>query len=61
MNLIYLSLIGECRTRDLVVASEFNTRLRQTFFPAYFRLSTLPKHVRKVGDGFGKKAVLVLV
>ena len=41
--------------------SEFETQLRRTFFPAYFRLSLLLKHVEKVAGGFGKKAVLVLV
>ena len=40
---------------------EFDTRLRQTFFLAYFCLSLLQKHVRKVVGGFGKKVVLVLV
>ena len=40
---------------------ELETRLSRNFFPAYFRLSPLPKHVRKVADGFGKKFVLVLV
>ena len=40
---------------------EFETQLRRTFFPAYFRLLPLLKHVKKVVDGFGKKAVLVLV
>ena len=40
---------------------EFKTRLRRTFFPAYFRLSPLLKHLRKVVGGFGKKVVLVLV
>ena len=35
---------------------EFDLRLRQTFFPAYFRLSSLQKHVRKVVGGFGKKS-----
>ena len=35
---------------------EFDPRLRQTFFPAYFRLSPLQKHVRKAVDGFGKKS-----
>ena len=38
---------------------EFNPRLRRTFFPAYFRLSPLEKHVRKVA--LEKKVVLVLV
>ena len=38
---------------------EFETRLRRTFFPTYFRLSPLLKlkHVRKVVGGFGKKVV----
>ena len=40
---------------------EFETRLKRTFFLAYFRLSSLPKHVRKVVGGFEKKIVLVLV
>ena len=35
---------------------EFDIRLRWTFFPAYFRLSPLQKHVRKVVSGFGKKS-----
>ena len=35
---------------------EFDPRLRQTFFQAYFRLSPLQKHVRKVVGGFGKKS-----
>ena len=39
---------------------EFHTRLRQTFFPMYFRLSPL-KHVRKVVGGFGEKVLLVIV
>ena len=33
---------------------EFDTWLRQTFFPAYFCLSPLWNHVRKVVVGFGK-------
>ena len=33
----------------------FDPRLRRHFFPAYFRLSPLQKHVRKVVDSFGKK------
>ena len=33
---------------------EFDPRLRRTFFPAYFCLSPLQKHVRKVVDDFGK-------
>ena len=49
-------LSGEHRTHDVVVGS-----LRRTFFPAYFRLSPLLKHVRKVVGGLGKKVVLVLV
>ena len=40
---------------------EFDPRLRRTFFPAYFRLSPLQKHVRKVIGGFERKVVLVLV
>ena len=40
---------------------EFDPQFRQTFFPAYFRLSPLQKHVRKVVGGFGKKIILVLV
>ena len=32
---------------------EFDPRLRRTFFPAYFRLSPMQKHVRKV---VGKKS-----
>ena len=35
--------------------------LRRNFFTAYFHLSPLLKHVRKVVSGFGKKFVLVLV
>ena len=35
---------------------EFDTHLGQNFFPGYFRLSPLLKHVRKVVDGFGKKS-----
>ena len=35
---------------------EFDPRLRRHFFPAYFRLSPLQKHVRKVVGGFGKKS-----
>ena len=35
---------------------EFDPRLRRLFFPAYFRLSPLQKHVRKVVRGFGKKS-----
>ena len=34
---------------------EFDPQLRQLFFPAYFHLSPLQKHVRKVVGGFGKK------
>ena len=32
------------------------TPLWRLFFPAYFRLSPLQKHVRKVVGGFGKKS-----
>ena len=35
---------------------EFDPRLRRTFFPAYFRISPLQKHERKVVSGFGKKS-----
>ena len=35
---------------------EFDPRLRRLFFPAYFRLSPLQKHVRKEVCGFGKKS-----
>ena len=35
---------------------EFDPRLKRLFFPAYFRLSPLQKHVRKVVGGFGKKS-----
>ena len=35
---------------------KFDPQLRQLFFPAYFRLSPLQKHVRKVVGGFGKKS-----
>ena len=35
---------------------EFDPPLRRTFFPAYFRLSPLQKHVRKAVSGFGKKS-----
>ena len=35
---------------------QVDPRLRQLFFPAYFRLSPLQKHVRKVVSGFGKKS-----
>ena len=35
---------------------EFDPWLKRLFFPAYFRLSPLQKHVRKVVGGFGKKS-----
>ena len=35
---------------------EFDPRLRQLFFQAYFCLSPLQKHVRKVVGSFGKKS-----
>ena len=35
---------------------EFDPWLRRLFFPVYFRLSPLQKHVRKVVGGFGKKS-----
>ena len=34
----------------------FDSWLRRTFFPAYFRLSPLQKYVRTVVSGFGKKS-----
>ena len=36
--------------------SQFNPWLRRLFFLAYFRLSPLQKHVRKVVGDFGKKS-----
>ena len=35
---------------------EFDPWLRQTFFPGYFHLSPLQKHVSKVVGSFGKKS-----
>ena len=35
---------------------DFDTRLRRTFCPAYFHLSPLQKHERKVVGDFGKKS-----
>ena len=35
---------------------EFDPQLRRLFFPAYFRLSPLQKHVRKVVGGCGRKS-----
>ena len=35
---------------------EFDPQLRRTFFPAYFRVPPLQKHVRKVVGGFGKNS-----
>ena len=35
---------------------KFDPQLRRLFFPAYFCLSPLQKHVRKVVGGFGKKS-----
>ena len=40
---------------------EFDPRLRRTFSPAYFRLSPLQKHLRKVVGGFGKKSCVSTV
>ena len=45
-----------CRTHDLTC--EFDPRLRRLFFPAYFCLSPLQKHERKVVSGIGKKSCL---
>ena len=35
---------------------EFDPWLRRLFFPVYFRLSPLQKHVGKGAGGFGKKS-----
>ena len=40
---------------------EFHTRFRWTSFPAYFHLSLLLKHLRKVVGVIEKKVVLVLL
>ena len=62
-----LNASRRCRIQPAWVAQcltggcEFDAWLRQTFFSAYFCLSCVLKHVRKVVDGFGKKVVLVLV
>ena len=40
---------------------EFDPRLRRLFFPVYFCLSPLQKHVRKVVVALERKVVLVLV
>ena len=40
---------------------EFDPQLRGLFFLAYFRLSPLQKHVRKVVSGFGKKLVVLVL
>ena len=37
---------------------EFDPRLSRTFFPAYFRLSPLQKHVRILASGFGEKSCI---
>ena len=56
--------IIRCRSNPLLPKSnngrKFETRSRRTFFPAYFCLSPLLKHVKTVVGGFGKKVVLVL-
>ena len=44
------------QTCDLVVVSSIPGW--GNFFPAYFRLSPLQKHVRKVVGGFGKKSCI---
>ena len=41
---------------ERVGCCEFDSRLRRTSFPTYFRLSPLQQHVRKVVGGFGKKS-----
>ena len=43
-----------CRTHGLLVVNS-----RRGFLPAYFSLSPLLKHFRKVVSGFGMKVVLV--
>ena len=47
---------GPTRVSDSWLGCEFDPRLRRLFFMAYFRLSPLQKHVRKVVGGFGKKS-----
>ena len=41
---------------SLPACSEFETLLRQNFFPFHFRLLSQLKHVRKVASGFGNKS-----
>ena len=48
-------LSGE-RVRLMTWWFQFNPRLSRLLFPAYFCLSPLQKHVRKVVGGFGKKS-----
>ena len=63
-NLRVQRLLGTPRPGGSVVSvsdswpggCEFEARLRRAFFPAYFRLSSLQKHVRKVVGGFEKKS-----
>ena len=59
-----ISVNGSTRPGSSVVSEsdswpgdcEFDPRLRRLFFPAYFHLSPLQKHVRKVVDGFRKES-----
>ena len=51
-----MSQIMDIRVEEFYCGSEFDTWLRQLFFPAYSPLSPLQKHVRKVVGGFGKKS-----
>ena len=48
-------------SEEFIGGCEFDSRLRQTFFPAYFRPSPLQKHVRKVVGGSGKKVCDITV
>ena len=38
---------------------EFDLWFWRLFYPAYFRLSPLQKHVRKLVGGFGKKSCVI--
>ena len=49
-------LSGECVGLMTTGGCEFDPRLRRLFSPAYFRLSPLQKHVRKVFGSFGKRS-----
>ena len=56
MNSIFSSSRPAWMAQWLPGGCEFDPKLRQTFFQAYFCLSPLQKHVRKVVGGFGKKS-----